>query len=200
MTKKNKKITIAIITLLVITAIGVTMAVSHYSKPDFTKMTPQQIRQYFDSNQFRDANEDKRQEMREQMGEAMMARAAAQANEYSALSADQKTVYLDKIIDDMEARRAARDANDANGPDPNRFARFGPADANRPRFGQRGNMGQRPRVNTERRRERSSRISADTSVKMMQFRQDLMNRMQERGITPGRGGFGGGFGSPPPGR
>ncbi len=74
MTKKNKKITIAIIILLVITAIGVTMAVSHYSKPDFTKMTPQQIRQYFDSNEFRDANEDKRQEMREQMGEAMMAR------------------------------------------------------------------------------------------------------------------------------
>jgi len=176
------------------------MAVSHYSKPDFTKMTPQQIRQYFDSNQFRDANEDKRQEMREQMGEAMMARAAAQANEYANLSADEKTVYLDKIIDDMEARRAARDANDANGPDPNRFARFGPADANRPRFGQRGaNMGQRPRVNTERRRERSSRISADTSVKMMQFRQDLMNRMQERGVTPGRGGFGGGFGGPPPG-
>ncbi len=106
MTKKNKKITIAIIILLVITAIGVTMAVSHYSKPDFTKMTPQQIRQYFDSNQFRDANEDKRQEMREQMGEAMMARAEKQANEYAALSADEKTVYLDKIIDEMQAQRA----------------------------------------------------------------------------------------------
>ncbi len=47
-------------------------------------------------------------------------------------------------------------------------------------------------------RERSERISADTRVKMMQFRQDMMNRMQERGITPGRGGFGGGFGGPPP--
>jgi hypothetical protein len=201
MTKKNKKITIAIIILLVITAIGVTMAVSHYSKPDFTKMTPQQIRQYFDSNQFRDANEDKRQEMRDQMGEAMMARAEKQANEYAALSVDEKTVYLDKIIDEMEARRAARDANDANGPqDPNRPRMFGPQDPNSPRR-QRGQQGRQFRMpEPSRMRQRSERISADTRVKMAQFRQDMMNRMQERGITPGRGGFGGGFGGPPPGR
>lgn len=191
MTKKNKKITIAIIILLVITAIGVTMAVSHYSKPDFTKMTPQQIRQYFDSNQFRDANEDKRQEMRDQMGEAMMARAEKQANEYAALSADEKTVYLDKIIDDMEARRAEFLAREANGP----------PDPNFPRR-QRGQQGRQFRMpEPSRMRERSERIGTDTRVKMMQFRQDMMNRMQERGIQmgPGRGGFGG-PGGPPPGR
>ncbi len=202
MTKKNKKITIAIIILLVITAIGVTMAVSHYSKPDFAKMTPQQIRQFFDSNQFRDANEDKRQEMREQMGEAMMARAEAQANEYAALSADEKTVYLDKIIDEMQARRAeflARDANDANGPpDPNRFRRFGPQDPNFQRR-QQAFRQQFRQQDPSRMRERSERISADTRVKMMQFRQDMMNRMQERGIQMGPGGGRGGFGGPPPG-
>ena len=202
MTKKNKKITIAIIILLVITAIGVTMAVSHYSKPDFAKMTPQQIRQFFDSNQFRDANEDKRQEMREQMGEAMMARAEAQANEYAALSADEKTVYLDKIIDEMQARRAeflARDANDANGPpDPNRFRRFGPQDPNFQRR-QQAFRQQFRQQDPSRMRERSERIGADTRVKMMQFRQDMMNRMQERGIQMGPGGGRGGFGGPPPG-
>lgn len=198
MTKKNKIILVAV--LVVGTAITVTLAVRHYSKSNFAKMSPQQRRAYFDSNEFRDANEDKRREIREQMGEAMMARMTAQANEYAALRDDEKTVYIDKIIDDMEARRAeflARDANDANGPpDPNRFRRFGPADANRPRFGQGGpNMGQRPRVNPERRRERSSRMSADTRVKMDQFRRDMMNRMQERGIQMGPGGRGG-FGGP----
>jgi hypothetical protein len=197
MTKKNK--IILVVTLVICAAIAVTMAVSHYSKPDFTKMTPQQIRQYFDSNQFRDANEDKRQEMREQMGEAMMARAETQANEYAALRDDEKTVYLDKIIDEMQARRAeflARDANDANGPpDPNRFRRFGPQDPNSPRrqMGQQGRQFRMPEPS--RMRERSARISADTRVKMNQFRRDMQSRMQERGIQMGPGGRGG-FGGP----
>jgi hypothetical protein len=198
MTKKNK--TILIVALVVGTAITATLAVRHYSKPDFAKMSPQQRREYFDSNEFRDSNEDKKREIREQMGEAMQARMEAQANEYFALSSDQKTVYLDKIIDEMQTRRAEFLARDANGPpDPNRFRRFGPADANRPRFGQGGpNMRQRPRANPERRRERSSRMSADTRVKMDQFRRDMMNRMQERGVQigPGRGGFGGPGGPP----
>ena len=190
MTKKNK--TILIVALVIGTVISVTMAVRHYSKPDFTKMTPQQIRQYFDSNQFRDANEDKRQEMREQMGEAMQARMEAQANEYSSLPDEKKTAYLDKIIDDMEARRAEFLARDANGPpDPNRFRRFGPRDPNfMQRQGQQARQFRRPEPS--RMRERSERIGTDTRIQMAQFRQDLMNRMQERGITPGRGGFGGG--------
>jgi hypothetical protein len=208
MTKKNK--TIMIVALVVGAVITVTMAVSHYSKPDFTKMNRDQIREYFDSNQFRDANEDKRREIREQMGEAMQARMEAQVNEYAALPDAQKTIYLDKIIDDMQARRAeflARDANDANGPpDPNRFRRFGPRDPNSPRrqMGQQARQFRMPEPS--RMRERSERISADTRVKMMQFRQDMMNRMQERGIQNpmmgpgGRGGFGGpgGPGGRPP--
>jgi hypothetical protein len=207
MAKKSKKILIAAIILVAGTAIAVPLAVSHYSKPDFAKMTPQQIRQFFDSNQFRDANDDKKQEIRDQMGEAMMARAETQANEYAALTPDAKTVYLDKIIDEMQARRAefmARDANanDGNTPDPNRFRRFGPRDPNNPRrqMGQQARQMRQP--NPSRMRERSERISADARVKMAQFRQDMQNRMQERGIQGGgRGGFGGmgGFGGPPPG-
>jgi hypothetical protein len=205
MTKKNKTILIAALVLAAGIAIAVPIAVKHYSKPDFTKMSPRQIREYFDSNQFRDANEDKRREIREQMGEAMQARMEAQANEYFALSSDQKTVYLDKIIDDMQARRAefmARDANDANGPpDPNRFRRFGPRDPNfmRRQKGQQGRQFRMPEPS--RMRERSERISADTRVKMNQFRRDMQDRMQERGIQvgPGRGGFGGPGGPGGPG-
>ncbi|MGD1043601.1 MAG: hypothetical protein ABR913_11175 [Sedimentisphaerales bacterium] len=196
MTKKSKTILIAAIVLAAGVAIAVPIAIKHYSKPDFTKMAPRQIREYFDSNQFRDANEDKRREIREQMGEAMQARMTAQANEYFSLPDAQKTAYLDKIIDDMQARRAeflARDANDANGPpDPNRFRRFGPRDPNSPRR-QQALQQQFRRPEPSRMRERSERISADTRVKMAQFRRDLQNRMQERGIQmgPGRGGFGG---------
>jgi hypothetical protein len=206
MTKKSKTILIAAIILAAGVAIAVPITLKHYSKPDFTKMSPMQIREYFDSNQFRDANEDKRREIREQMGEAMQARMEAQANEYAALSTDQKTAYLDKMIDEMQARRAEFLARDANGPpDPNRFRRFGPPDPNFPRrqMGQQGRQFRMPEPS--RMRERSERISADTRVKMDQFRRDMQDRMQERGIQMGpggRGGFGGGFGGPggpPPG-
>ena len=169
MTKKNKTILIAAIVLTAGIAIAVPIAVKHYSKPDFTKMSPRQIREYFDSNQFRDANEDKRREIREQMGEAMMARMDAQANEYAALSSDQQTAYLDKIIDEMEARRAefmARDANDANGPpDPNRFRRFGPRDPNSPRRQQGQQARQFRTPEPSRMRERSSRIALIRELK-----------------------------------
>jgi hypothetical protein len=211
MTTKNKTILIAAIVLAAGVAIAVPITIKHYSKPDFAKMNPRQIREYFDSNQFRDANEDKRREIRVEMGEAMMGRMTAQANEYAALRDDEKTVYLDKIIDEMQARRAeflARDANDANGPtDPNRFRRFGPRDPNslRRQQGQQARQFRRPEPS--RMRERSERIGADTRVKMVQFRRDLQNRMQERGIQNpmmggpgGRGGFGGpgGPGGRPP--
>lgn len=206
MTTKSKTILITAIVLVAGTAIAVTIAVKHNSKPDFTKMTPQQVRKYFDSNEFRDANEDKRREAFEQMRDAMETRMENQANEYAALNADAKTVYLDKIIDEMQARRAefmARDANDANAPDPNRFRRFGPQDPNNPRR-QQGQQARQFRVpEPSRMRERSARTSADSRVKMAQLRQDMQNRMQERGIQgPGRGfggppGFGGGgFGGP----
>jgi hypothetical protein len=216
MTKKSKTILIVAVVLAAGMAIAVPIAVRHFSKPDFSKMNPRQIREYFDSNQFRDANEDTRRQMREQIGEAMQARMTAQVNGYFALpEGDKRTEYLDNIIDEMQARRAeflaGRDGNvppDANGrpgfgpPDANgppRFG-FGPPDANgRPRFGQRGAGGQRPRMNPERMRERTS---AETRVKMMQFRRDMFNRMQERGIQGpmmGPGGQGGpGRGGPPP--
>jgi len=191
MTKKSKTILIAAIVLAAGIAIAVPITIKHYSKPNFAKMSPRQIREYFDSNQFRDANEDKRREIREQAGEAMRARMEAQVNEYFSLPDGKKTAYLDKIIDDMETRRAEFLARDANGPpDPNRFRRFGPRDPNfMQRQGQQARQFRRPEPS--RMRERSERISADTRVKMNQFRRDLMNRMQERGITPGRGGFGG---------
>jgi hypothetical protein len=208
MTKKSRKIIIASV-VLVSVAVAVPLTIVHYSKPNFAKMNPRQIRQYFDSNAFRDSNGDARREIFEQMGEVMQARTEAQVSGYFACAeGEDRTAYLDKIIDEMEARRADFMANrDPNRPffdpnrafDPNRFA-----DPNRrPRFGQRGQIaaGQRPRINPEGNRARSSRTSADMQVKSSQFRKDLSNRMQQRGIQMpmgrpgGQGGPGGGFGA-----
>ena len=224
MTKKSKTILIITIVLAAGAAIAVPIAVVHYSKQNFANMTPQQIRQYFDSNEFRDANEDTRRQVREQMFEAMQARMEKQVNGYFALSEGEKrTAYLDNVIDEMQARRAEflarRDPNrpfDPNGfRDPNGPPGFGPRDPNGfRRFAQRGqNAGQRPRANPEMMRERSGRMTADMRVKTMQFRRDMRERMQQRGIQGpmmgpgGRGGFGGGgpggpggpggFGGPP---
>ncbi len=209
MTKKSKTILIAVIVLAAGMVIAVPVAMRWAGKPNFSKMSPRQVREYFDSNDFRDANEQTRREVRERMGEVMMARMTTQVNGYFALpEGDQRTAYLDKIIDEMQAARAEflarRDPN--RPPDANDFRRFGPPDANgRPRFGRRrANGRQRPQINPEMMRARSERFSADTRVRMMQFSRDLFNRMQQRGIQgpmmgpggPGRG-FGGRPGRPP---
>jgi hypothetical protein len=227
MTKKSKTILIVTIVLAAGMAIAVPIAVRHFSKPDFSKMNPRQIREYFDSNQFRDANEDTRRQMGEQIGEAMRARMESEVKGYFALAEENRTAYLDKIIDERQARMAeffaGRDANrppgfgppDANGPlpDANGPPRFGPPGAGgQPGFGPRGadtatgqRTRQRPRPNPERMRARSERISADTRVQMMQFRRAMRERMQERGIQGpmmgpgGRGGFGGPGGGGPGG-
>jgi hypothetical protein len=196
MTKESKTILIVTIVLAAGIAIAVPIAVKHYSKPDSAKTNPPQIREHTDSNQLRDVNENKRRETHGQMSETTRTRIETQANEYAALPDAQKTAYLDKIIDDMEAGRAEFSARDANGPrDPNQFRRPGPRDPNfmRRQQGQPARQFRAPEPS--RRREMSSRIGSDARVKMNQYRRDLMNRMQERGIQnpmmEGPGGFGG---------
>jgi hypothetical protein len=205
MTKKSKTILTATIVLSVSVAVAVPIAVRWASKPNFSKMSPRQIREYFDSNEFRDANEQTRRGIREQMGEVMQARMTAQVNGYFALpEGDQRTAYLDKIIDEMQARRAGflarRDPN--RPPDGNGFGRFGSPGANgRPRFGQRGANGRRrPRINPERMRARSERIDSQTRAQMIQFRREMRARMKQRGIQGPMGsdrGFGGRPSRPP---
>jgi hypothetical protein len=178
MTKKSKTILIVTIVLAAGVAIAVPVAMHWENKPDFSKMSPRQIREYFDSNEFRDANEQTRDEIRERIGEAMEARMAARAREYFALpEGDDRTAYLDKIIDEMQARRAeflaGRDPND-----PNR-----PPDANDPNARQRRNFrGRFGRLNPERMRARSEMTSAVVRAQMIQFSQALFTRMQQRGI------------------
>jgi len=200
----NKTILIVAIVLAAGIIIAVPIALKHHSKPDLAKTNPQtnpqQIREHIDSNQFRDANENKRREIRQQAAEAIRTKMETQANEYAALPDSQKTAYLDKVIDDMEARRTESLAGDTNGPpDLNRFRKPGPQDPNsmRRQQGQQARQSRRPEL--PRTREMPG---SDMRVKMNQYRRDLMNRMQERGIqNPMMGpGIRGGPGGPPGGR
>jgi hypothetical protein len=194
MTKKKKTTLIVIIAMAAGVAVAVPLAIKHYSKPNFAKMNPRQIMEYFDSNDFRDANENIRREIRGQMFEAMRSRMEARVNDYFALpEGEQRTEYLDTIIDEMQQRMEEfRERRDPNSP----------PDPNRPGFGPRNANGrQRPRISPEQMRQRSGGMSAQNRVKMMQFRRDMFNRMRERGIEGprGRGGFGRGFGRGPGG-
>jgi hypothetical protein len=206
MTKKSKIFLIATVVFAAGAAIAVPVAIHHYSEPNFAKMNPRQIREYFDSNQFRDANEDTRRQIRDQMRDAIQERMIQQANGYFAQPEELRTAYLDNIIDERQARMA--EFRDPNRPfDPNRFDPNRPRDPNRiGRFAQRGaNAGQRPRINPQQMRERSDRMSAKDRVNMMQFQRAMRDRMDQRGIQGpmGRGGFGGpggGFGGPGGGR
>jgi hypothetical protein len=192
MTKKSKIILIATVIFAAGAAIAVPVAIHHYnSEPNFAKMNPQEIRQYFDSNQFRDANEEAKRKIRDQMFGAMQARTLQQANGYIAQPEETRTAYLDNIIDEMQARRAEF----MNGRDPNRMGGFARQGAN---------AGQR-RVNPQQMRERTgpmASMSAQDRVNMMQFQRAMRDRMDQRGIQGpmGRGGFGGpgggGFGGP----
>jgi len=199
MTKKSRTILILSVVLTAGAAVGA-VVINHYSEPNFAKMSPREVREYFDSNEFRDANEQTRRQVRQQMGEAMRARMDKQVNEYFAQPEETRTAYLDNIIDEMQTRRAEFMANrDANRPfDPNRFF-----DPNRPRDPNMFARG-RQRVNPQEMRERTDGRSAEDRVKMMQFQRAMRDRMDQRGIQGpmGRGGFGGGrgFGGPGGGR
>jgi len=208
MTKKSKIFLIATVVFAAGAAVAVPVAIHHYSEPNFAKMNPRQIREYIDSNQFKDANEEDRRKVFREMGQARMAETLKQANGYVAQPEEMKTAYLDNIIDEMQARMAEfRNGRDPNRPfDPNRFR-----DPNRPRdpnrmgrFTRQGaNAGQR-RINPQEMRERSgpmAGLSAQDRVNMMQFQRAMRDRMEQRGIQGpmGRGGFGGpggGFGGP----
>lgn len=91
--------------------------------------------------------------------------------------------YLDKMIDEMESRRrewqqraatqpSTRPARDRDGPSTR------PSDAERQR----------------RMAMRDDSTPPAQRAKRVEFRAAMMKRMQERGIQPGRGGWGGGFG------
>lgn len=218
--KANKKI---IITVCATVAVASSVLAFHYSHTtsDLASKTPEQLRQYFDSNEFRNLDERTR---RERFGNIMREAMTKRVNEYCALPAEKQIAYLDKIIDNMESRRnrplfaaMSPDGNrppgppDGNQPPPgdmqpdgglpffggmrpdgNRPPGAMSPDGNRPDRRQRGQFRRRP--NAANMRARSEQISAQTRLQMAIFRRDMRKRMEERGISFPRPPGGGGQG------
>ena len=143
-----------------------------------------------DPRKMRDAVEQgqiSREEAGELRWEMMEARMDKTMGEYFALPPAQREKFLDKMIDDMQARGREWQRRAASQP------------STRP---ERDRGGDRPTTgpSEERRRQMAARGDSTPPEKRAQraeFRAAMMARMQARGMTPGRGGWGGGGG---PGR
>jgi len=139
-------------------------------KPDISD--PNKIEAYFKSEQFQKLDPNERMKYG---GEIMRKMLTARVQEYFLLPEDQRTAYLDKIIDNMQARRkefeAQRKEFDANSPDARQM---------RERM--------RREFRPERMRQRSESIPPQTRAQMAEFFKAMHRRAMERGIRPQRPG------------
>jgi len=168
-------------------------------RADFTGKSPDEIAEYLRSAEFRNLDPNTRRvNAREAMGEMMTSR----VREYFDLPAEQRTAYLDKIIDARESRRRefgrreflgrgesavrreaeprrlnARTISRQRRPD-----RIGAPDRPSRRPGQGG--WRRRRRSPERMRARMERRDPVTRAQMAKFREALRERMRQRGIKP----------------
>jgi hypothetical protein len=154
---------------------------------DFSNQTPDEIRGYLRSAEFRKLDEQTRREMAQLAFRQMQER---RINDYFALPANQRTAYLDKLIDEMEVRRKERALR---GNDPNsQFGFFDPnSRSNDPNARQRRRQQRQAMRTPENQRARREAIDPLTRAKMAAFRAALGARMSARGISaPGGGGRG----------
>jgi len=207
--KKSRKILITIIAVCVLVGSLIAgFAISRANKssyPDVDINEPNQVREFVRSEEFRSMDEEERREFfQKRMREAMV----NGADEYCQLPEDQKTAYLDNIIDQMQNRMrefrrnrpedgSARPPRDGNtpGPPPN-WGDDDPPPPPRAQDGEdnrnddeedRGRRGPgRPRMSVSDMRGRSESMKPSNRAKMTQFMMDLHNRMQERGVGPPR--------------
>lgn len=127
-----------------------------------------------------------RQEARDAFEQAMEARMNKTMDEYFVLPAGkERDKYLDKMIDEMEARRREWQQRATTQP------------TTRPNREDRADRGDRPATQpNDRARRMATRMDStppERRAKMAEFRAAMAARMAARGIQggPGRGGFGG---------
>lgn len=192
--KTNKKLIITISAVLISLAAGsVVWQVGRQPElPDVTGKKPEQILEYFQSDEFRNLDPNTRRDYaRRAFGQMMTQR----AKEYCELPPEERTAYLDELIDDMQSRRREFES---------RRGEFGPRPRGRgfmrPRNGEQGGEqdgGQdgeqdrrpprRPRRGPEDMRARRERIDPTSRAQMSAFRRAMGERMRQRGMTPRRG-------------
>ncbi len=144
----------------------------NHKQIDFSGQTPEQIRAYLRSKDFNSLDEQARRDIGRAARIEMM---EYRVNEYFNQPDDKRTAYLDKMIDEMQARRGEFRARRPDANDPNDRRR------QRRQFA-RGAEDQRARMES---------VDPMTRAKRAAFREAMRTRMQQRGINPPGGGGGG---------
>ena len=201
--KKNTKT--GRIILCCVLAIGVIIAAAAVisdDAPDLSKKSPEEIREYFQSAQFRELAPEKRRQVARKTFEPRRQEFQKQmfetAREYCELPPERKTAYLDKRIDDMQkrfaemrTRRVERRASGGTGQSQTAERTVSNSNAgNREPNPQRrmrgrrggGGSGRRRGPSPERIRGRMERMDPKHRAYMTQFREDMAKRMEQRGI------------------
>lgn len=173
---------------------------------DFSRLSPEQRAAYAQRlmaddvdrramfRQGHDLPEAERQQARQNMREIMQAGMNQRMNEYFQLTTQaQKNAYLDKMIDEMQKRRAEWEQRRQNRPQEERP----PAEArtDNPSADENANRrggGGRHTPSPERVKTRIENRDPYEHAQRMQFFEDMRKRMTERGITPPQRGPGGG--------
>jgi hypothetical protein len=178
--KINKVIVLSVCGLLVVAvmATGSFWFLRNEKKPqlkDFSGQSPDQIRAYLHSKDFNSLDDQTRRIVGRAARIEMM---NYRVNEYFNLPADKRAAYLDKLIDQMQARRREFQARRPDANDPNDRRR------QRRQFA-RGAENQRARMES---------VDPLTRAKRAAFRDAMRARQQRRGGSSGGGGGGRGRG------
>jgi uncharacterized membrane protein YgcG len=142
---------------------------------------PRRIRQAVEEGQI------SRDEAREAFMEAMEARMNRSMDEFFVLPAGkERDAYLDRMIDEMEARRREWQERSTTQPTtrPNWAERRGDGPATQPSDADRAQRAQRAA-------QRADSTPPERRAQRAEFMSAMQKRMAERGIQPGRGGPGG---------
>jgi hypothetical protein len=191
---------VAVVTGLIIWLVGG----GRPSGPDFREKQPEEIREYLRSEEFRNMDREARRGIARRAMEQMM---TSRAREYVEMPVEERVVYLDKVIDEMQSRRREFESRrrefvgrrEGRG----ERRREGEGRVERARFSRDGRGGRdgqgRPRWrggrrgrrrSPERRRRRSEFVDAETRAIRSKFREALRQRMRERGMEFGPRGRG----------
>lgn len=193
MTKKTKIVTGLVAATIITAAIAVAIKTRDKS-PDFTGKSPEEIRDYLESDEFKNLDQENRQQITQKVFEPMrneiIIRMQETAKTYSQLPAEQKIAFLDKQIDQMQERIRAFQKRMSDGELPRQLSGpFGQGSGNTNTDGV-TKRGPTPEII----RNRMEQIDPEARAYMTEFFEDIQKRMDQKEIEMPFGRPGGGRG------
>jgi hypothetical protein len=188
MTTKAKKIT-AISAAVIIASIATAVIISNGDKgPDLSGQSPEEIRDYFKSEEFQGMDQEEKRQVAQKAFQPMRQQMAQKMHEtaktYAELPTEQKVAFLDEQIDEMQERmkefRKRMEEGGQNSQSPAMSRPPSPAansgsNTSTPPPGGRG-------PTPDRIRGRMEQMDPQARAYMAQFMEDMMKRMEQRGI------------------